>query len=418
MIRNGVSNNLRRLHNQRAKGEPFRFVLRFFETSLLLRLVVLGLLLFLWSSAAFTQELYGSPERRGDAFSVLSNPPGVSVALKGEDFIVGTTPFRISDLTEGVYKVKVSKGGYESQIGRLMIVPNRGHVLTAKFTPVSRARILLRSAVLPGWGQFHSGNKVKGTVWATLQASALVAALLQNSQYKKAVDDHYTSVERYRNATNIEDIKQSRLEMRQKSQAADKAYDDRQITLALAAGIWAFNVLDTAFLSPTLRANTIMPGSVTFNLSPKTRTKAILRSALLPGWGQFYSGRKTAGILYGLSGLSSAAAAVLANSNYQKIVDDLEDAKGRYMSATAIEDIERYGAEMDVYNKDADRAFTFRQVTLGLLIAVWAYNILDSAIASEQSSLTGQQLTSSFKKSFIYAQGKDDALFFGIKYHF
>ena len=98
-----------------------------------------------------------------------------------------------------------------------------------------------------------------------------------------------------------------------------------------------------------------------------SRRGALMRSALLPGWGQRYLGYRARS--YTVMGLTAAAIAyaVVSETNFRRVRDD-------YRNAST-------GAEFDQlfedYRTRADRA----DLALGAVAVVWGYNIIDALVA-------------------------------------
>lgn len=323
--------------------------------------------------------------KREVVLSVSSNPEGAWVGIRGDGLVAGSTPFSLSDLPEGVYRVEVRKEGYEPQVGMLSARKRPDGSLAVQALPLSVGKGVLRSALLPGWGQFYWGEKKRGALWTGLQAAAVAGLVFADVNYRKAVDELNSAVERYNKATDVEDIDRYRSEMWRRSDEADRAYDARLIALGLASGIWLLNVLDASFFSSNTLIASAGRGSVTFDLVPKTVKGAVLRSLAFPGWGQCYSGRKLSGVLYCTTGVISIATSIATHLNYLKKVDELKQAEKEYNEARSVEEMDRLRAEVRAKNRQADRALNYRQLSLYVLLGTWAYNVMDAALGWEGS---------------------------------
>jgi hypothetical protein len=120
--------------------------------------------------------------------------------------------------------------------------------------------------------------------------------------------------------------------------------------------------------------------SLYIKLVPKTRLKTALRSAIFPGWGQFYTDQKTKGAVIGFLEAGSLVAAVFAHQSYDEVNDDYQQSIRNYRQAKNVEDIPRLREEMEKRADDADEAYALRTVCIGLAAAVWAYNVVESVI--------------------------------------
>jgi hypothetical protein len=120
------------------------------------------------------------------------------------------------------------------------------------------------------------------------------------------------------------------------------------------------------------------PNNIAIKLSKKTRVKATLRSMLVPGWGQVYSGDKWRGYLITTGTVISAA----------------DIAQTNYVSAMAIEEKITLKAIADEKQHEAYRAETDRNTSLAIGAALWAYNVLDALLFFPEGSAYFPSLTS------------------------
>jgi len=318
----------------------------------------------------------------GGRVSFRSIPDGVHIKLEGRSRVIGTTAFETGDVYEGYYRVTASLDGYEPQIGYISFSKESGGRWRVDAYPIRRWGVVLRSAILPGWGQIYSGQDFKGRIMGGLGLSTVVLSAIAAFDYQRALDSYRRSTERYEDASALEDIERYRRDMEDKFDRAEESYDRRQIAFGALAGLWLFNVIDAALFSPefSVRAG---GSSLTFYMTPKRRSMAFLRSLFLPGWGQYYTGRKSKGMFICLSQLTSFTSTILIGASYRRAVDRFNSAKKRYLEATSIEEIESYRGEMDSRRRDADDLYRLRQLSLGLTLGIWGYNLLDSFLSFE-----------------------------------
>lgn len=108
-------------------------------------------------------------------------------------------------------------------------------------------------------------------------------------------------------------------------------------------------------------------------LSRTSRAGALLRSAVLPGWGQRYQGYRNRGYMMVGFTAASIAYAVVVDQSYR-------DARDAYDGAGVGADFDGLYAD---YSDKADRA----DLALGIVAAVWLLNIVDAA--SQGPNITG-----------------------------
>ena len=119
------------------------------------------------------------------------------------------------------------------------------------------------------------------------------------------------------------------------------------------------------------------------SLVKKSKSKALIQSILLPGWGQMYSDDRAKGVL--MMGLHIGAGALLY-SNYSKYDDSsfLKDFNyARYMEATSTKNINMYHDRYKANVEDTNNAATM-VMSMGATFAInWAFSIIDVFLFSD-----------------------------------
>lgn len=113
---------------------------------------------------------------------------------------------------------------------------------------------------------------------------------------------------------------------------------------------------------------------------PKTRLRAAMRSLVVPGWGQNYVGSKTKGALLTIGTLATAATVGVMHLRYDSRRNDYDDFDAIYRQTRSVEEREKMLAEHYTLQKDAYNAERDRNVVLGVLAGIWAYNLLDAIL--------------------------------------
>ncbi len=123
--------------------------------------------------------------------------------------------------------------------------------------------------------------------------------------------------------------------------------------------------------------------------NPRVLSSAILRSAVVPGWGQLYEDRKLAGI--GTMGLWAGA---IGLSVYSML--DYADKKQEYKDAAIPSEVEEKYAP---YNS----SLKLKNASFFILGGVWVLNILDTYIFfPEQDSYAGKEVESNWGVSYDF----------------
>jgi len=183
-------------------------------------------------------------------FSFYSKPSGAFVYLEGDYDFIGMTPCEVPFTLEGTYRVKALKRGYEDWSTRITVIGDRQNSLYMKLSPKTKWKAGVRSAIFPGWGQYYTDRKTKGVVFGLLQIGSLLGTAYTYQNYEESKDDYYAAIDRYRSEKRIDELDRLRGEMNDLRREADSAWELRNTMMALTAGIWAYNVLESVLFFP------------------------------------------------------------------------------------------------------------------------------------------------------------------------
>jgi hypothetical protein len=212
---------------------------------------------------------------------ILSEPMGALVTLGGATRVSGRTPLRLDERIKGTYAIKADYPGYDSWSGNILVDSSRGEQYTLSLSPKRRHKALLRSLLIPGWGQAYAGKKGKATAFFLTEAAALIGLWFINQEYQDRVDDWESAKEAYLNESYQENIPARRRELERRLNRVNDVYDWQRGFNIAAIGIAAWNVFDILFVTP------VGPVSGRMTMSP-------MQGALDPGG--FDSPRITAAV--------------------------------------------------------------------------------------------------------------------------
>ncbi|MFH2056289.1 MAG: DUF5683 domain-containing protein [bacterium] len=120
--------------------------------------------------------------------------------------------------------------------------------------------------------------------------------------------------------------------------------------------------------------------TIDINLVPKTRLKAGLRSLLIPGWGQRYSGSGTRGTLMTIGAVAAAAVAGLLYLDFDDKRDTYYDVMERFNDTREVSGREAMLNELYKAQKDAYDAERTKNLGVGILVGFWAFNVVDAMV--------------------------------------
>ncbi len=119
--------------------------------------------------------------------------------------------------------------------------------------------------------------------------------------------------------------------------------------------------------------------SLRFSLTAKNRSRATWRSMLIPGWGQFYSERKTKGKAFLTLQLAALVTLGFAQSTYGSRQDDYDHSLEEYQRLNGSPTSQPYAwRELTHAEKELDSARRVRNVLLYSVAAIYAANVLDA----------------------------------------
>ena len=101
---------------------------------------------------------------------------------------------------------------------------------------VSPLGAIVRSAVLPGWGQFYAHKRILGTTSFVGTSGLLIGALITHQSFRDVYNNEYVPV------ALIDDKSPEALFQYNR---ANQRYKLRQFFLFAAAGIWAYSLIDS-----------------------------------------------------------------------------------------------------------------------------------------------------------------------------
>lgn len=110
---------------------------------------------------------------------------------------------------------------------------------------------------------------------------------------------------------------------------------------------------------------------ISIKLSPKTRLKALLRSAVVPGMGQAYSDQRVKGLVIGAMQFTSLGVFFIEELRYRDSVDDFNAA------LTAFQNDANQRTRLDAAQARLDRRYETRQRWAIITASIYIYNLID-----------------------------------------
>jgi hypothetical protein len=118
---------------------------------------------------------------------------------------------------------------------------------------------------------------------------------------------------------------------------------------------------------------------LSIKLKPKTRYKALLRSALFPGMGQVYSDHKTRGVVISLMQFSAAGVLLYQDFKYTEALNDYNTAVKNFQASQKVQDGQAdLIAQVRARKADLDEAYEIRKRWLIITGVIYVYNLADA----------------------------------------
>lgn len=118
-------------------------------------------------------------------------------------------------------------------------------------------------------------------------------------------------------------------------------------------------------------------------------TGPLLRSAVLPGWGQLYGKSNTKGLLFMIGAVGTGGFFFYAHTNYAKENDKYERLWKSYESASTDEDLNRYEGDIHKIFTKVNNAYLMRNIALYTAVGIYVLNLIDILFFPSQGSILG-----------------------------
>jgi hypothetical protein len=224
---------------------------------------------------ALTFSMTGLIRAEGN-LTVRTSPPGAEARLEGEADITAVTPAIFNYPLIGEYRLTVSKHGFERYRTELVLDPAHPTALDVELTPKTGFKAALRSALIPGWGQYYGEQKTKGFTFGLMFAGAVTFFAIADHDLTNKENDFESRLRDFddarANGASYFELSRLHSEMAGAQKRAYDAEDVRRISIGVVAGVWGLNVLDALLFTPTDRATFSVKG---LTVGPSTDMQSV-----------------------------------------------------------------------------------------------------------------------------------------------
>jgi hypothetical protein len=204
---------------------------------------------------------------RSKGFFIDSSPQGATVYIEND--VIGKTPCRFSFELSGQYKLWANKKGYENWSYYVNFNEKSIKSIFFYLVPKTVNSALLRSVMLPGWGQYYSDRKMHSRLMIALQLSSLASLAFAEQYYRNRRSAYNSHLVSYQFAGKS--IMQESSAWQQLQRSHDDftgAHRMRIICAAATFSVYLYNLLDAVVHFPhNFRQIEFMPSTPSANIS-------------------------------------------------------------------------------------------------------------------------------------------------------
>ncbi len=205
-------------------------------------------ILIFCSSSSFSQ-LYAQNDRNSNNSNKLlvdSQPQGAYIEIVGKYSFIGRTPFVIPYSFFGKYKIKARKEGYEGFSGDVNLAKRGANRITIYLKKKTSFKSMLRSTVIPGWGQFYGQNALKGVLLSSGQVALGIVTLFAVDNYNDKKREFEQAYDRFKKVEmNFEEAKIAHLIAKKEQRETQDAQDYKSAMIYTTIGFWIYNIFDS-----------------------------------------------------------------------------------------------------------------------------------------------------------------------------
>ncbi len=341
--------------------------------------IAAGLCAFVLLGAAGGAAAQGA-RREGRALEFRTDLPWARLALEGGDDIGGVSPLRIPGPLQGDFWLVAGGPGVETQRGRVRIELDEAGSRIDSHGTIPFRESIMRSVLFPGYPQLRYGESGK----SRFLMLSTVAGLAGSVWAETTVRDSESRISELEGQIALSGVAadRDRLGRELQDEIEEKSFrtNRRNLLLGATGVVWGVSFLDAVAFRPGFDVSQADESSMTLALSRKTRLDAMLRSAVFPGLGQAYNGRRTKAALVALAGIGAGAHYLWRQNEYNEAVAEFLKAENRFESSVSVDERTRLLAEQQSLFDDVKDRRSERNIGLAVFGGVWFLSLVDTAL--------------------------------------
>ena len=332
----------------------------------------------------------GQPAVRTTAqIRIESTPPGATFTVDGVELGTGTTPATV-EITEGTHEVVVRLSGFGMASQTIQVVAGGDRTVMIPLTEMRKGYLTVTSD--PDRCQvFVDGNEAGTTPLTRFEVyeGAHQVELRRDGYDSKTQQVAITA--RQTNRVNMTLLRagaaqltfQNTLAGARLSITGDEErkaqLNSAQQSVPLPPGNYTLMVKAKGY-TPWRQTVRLADGDntpFTVVLKPKSRVVAGLLS-VIPGMGQFYSGRGFMGVLM-LAGVAGSAAATMSEQSiYDTVLEEYQLLQSQYSAATTSQQVQDLRSQLEAKHIELTGSRDSMNSTSMIMSIIWGVNMLDA----------------------------------------
>jgi hypothetical protein len=300
---------------------------------------------------------------REGQMTIVSNPAGAQVAIRGSSELMGTSPLELGPEWIGKYVVSLSAPGYASAEGAFYFPPrgNPPYELSGN--------ILLGSIHFPGVTALQSRRRERGIVLLAAGLGGLGAVVRDHLEYGSNKDKtDFTSQDR-----------------------AEGFRYARDRWAIYTGAVWGMSAVDNVIRS-RVKLLDASQTRLTIGAPKLNRSSVVWRSLLVPGAGQDYAAQRTRGFLWLGGTLLSGAAYLTAGESLHRIQTKLARADVLLAAAGPAEVADRQ-ADVDHFTDLESRSSRLVDRLALTTLVIYVANVIDAGIVPLGGGSSGDKVS-------------------------
>ena len=201
------------------------------------------------ASILISSHSYAQNKTLNGGFLINSKPQGATVYIEGE--MVGKTPCQFPYRLNDKYRLTAEIKGYEKFSRMIEFNRVENESISIPLVPKKKMKAVLRSFILPGWGQHYEERPTQGKIYFIAQVASLISLGISQVHYTNCLDHYNSQLHGYEYLSrSYEKAPNAWNDLEHAHSKLNEAFEYRQIFVYTTIGIYALNIVDSLIFFP------------------------------------------------------------------------------------------------------------------------------------------------------------------------